>query len=215
MIMEIPYTQWTEIFSVKPRVTSVAGPGLAYFSYAGQFSRRDDDDFWFFEPPKTVATKKRRYKCYRKLCEANYGIIAPSQDHKLMQENVVEGFLDSTAVHFQSHDDNAVAASDNSNILTLQNEAALHALSVHTSQNVASEPGGDLKSHCQDDNLGTLESSETDPVQLSSSTEFLEDCSNAADYSTGGTSQSLAVEQFVLEMGDYHSAPIIARPVSR
>ena len=121
-----------------------------------------------------------------------------------MQENVIEGFLDSTVVHFQSHDDNAVAASDNSNILTLQNDAALHALSVHTSQTVASDPGGDLESHYQDDNPGNVEPSETDPVQLSISTDFPEDCSNAANHSSGGTSQSLFVEQFVLEMGDYH-----------
>ena len=59
-VFEIPYTQWSEIFSAKPRVTSVAGPGLAHFSYAGQFSRRDDDDFWFFEPPKTVTNAKKR-----------------------------------------------------------------------------------------------------------------------------------------------------------
>jgi hypothetical protein len=216
-VFELPYTQWSEIFSVKPRVTSLAGPGLAHFSYAGQFSRRDDDDFWFFEPPKTVARQnsKQRHKRLGISCLVDAGSITPSQDHELMQENVVEGFLDSTVVHFQSHDDNAVAASDNSNILTLQNDAALHALSVHTSQTVASDPGGDLESHYQDDNPGNVEPSETDPVQLSSSTDFPEDCSNAANHSSGGTSQSLFVEQFVLEMGDYHSAPIIARPVSR
>lgn len=158
-VFELPYTQWSEIFSVKPRVTSQAGPGLAHLSYAGQFSRRDDDDFWFFEPQKTVANAKQRVaQVYRQRCRGfsclvDAGSITPSQDHELMQENVVEGFLDSTVVHFQSHDDNAVAASDNSNILTLKNDAALHALSVHTSQTVASEPVGDLESHYQDDNL--------------------------------------------------------------
>ena len=43
---------------VQRRVSSPAGPGLAYFSYARQLQRQDEDDFWWYEPP---AQRRRKH----------------------------------------------------------------------------------------------------------------------------------------------------------
>ena len=45
---------------VLPRVTSLAGPGLADVSWIGQFERRDDNDFWFYVPPKRFFSRRGR-----------------------------------------------------------------------------------------------------------------------------------------------------------
>lgn len=59
--------------------------------------------------------------------------------------------------------------------------------------------------------LGSFDSLEIRHVHPSSSADVLEIDSDAS----GGSSTSLALESFGSEMGDYHSAPIIARLVGR
>ena len=113
---------------VQRRVSSPAGPGLAYFSYARQLQRQDEDDFWWYEPP---AQRHRKHPTLpvdgvnNSILGLDTRSLHSTDECELMQGPLINDCLDYATASPSLCADAASVSSDSSANVLLPNEAAL------------------------------------------------------------------------------------------
>lgn len=207
---------------VLPRVTSVSGPGLADVSWIGQFQRLDDNDFWFYVPPKRFLRRGR--------CEQSSAVDDARTSHSHDTSNLMHEAADAECLNpaapMQSH---AAGSARSPSVHRAdefpQSEATvLGGQSQAFAQEVCVEPEprheGDNRENEDyvDDRYGNVESPVTDRTRLVNSMDIAGSSVDHGDTvlrSSGDHPEIPAVSTLLLDMGEHHSVPIIARAISR